>query len=118
MKKKKPYLPNNWSAYSEQHPSFFHPIPFDVFYDWKINGWELPSSVSCIIRKTDLESGKVKEYVYRNSGSAKKKLMKLMEAGDSEFAIANHDEVHFLTPKYKEEYDDFYEEEEYDEDYG
>ena len=123
MTKKKPYFPNNWEAMKNTPAEAFRlpnnmPLTFEDFMSWKIGGWELPSSVSCIIRKTDLESGKVKEYVYRNAGSAKKKLMKLMEAGDSEFAIANHDEVHFLTPKYKEEYNDFYTEEEYDEDYG
>ena len=79
---------------------------------WKVAGWELPSSVNCVIRERNLETGKVTEYVYKNTASAKKKLTKLMEGGKSEFSIADHDEVHFLTPNIPEDYD--YD----DEDYG
>jgi len=118
MTKKKPYFPNNWEAMKNTPPEAFslpnnQPLTFDDFMDWKIGGWELPSSVSCIIRQTDLETGRVTEYVYKNSASAKKKLMKLMEGGKSEFSIADHDEVHFLTPNIPEDYDY-----DYEEDYG
>ena len=29
-----------------------------------------------------------------------------MESGDCEFVVADHEAVHFLTPKWEEDYDD------------
>ena len=98
MKKKKPYLPNNWSAYSEQHPSFFHPIPFDVFYDWKINGWELPSSVCCIIREEDPDTGRIKEYVYNRTHAAKNKVSELMKHKRN-IVVCNNEAITNAYPK-------------------
>jgi hypothetical protein len=55
---KKKYFPNNWDAYNEVDPEMFEDLPFDQFMDWKVGGWELPSSVSCIIREKNLRTGK------------------------------------------------------------
>ena len=104
-KKKKPYFPNNWDAYNEVDPELFEDLPFEQFMDWKVAGWELPSSVACIIRDLNLRTGKIKEYVYQKPAAAKKKLEQRMESGDCEFIVADHDTVHFLTPKW-EDYDD------------
>ena len=48
MPKKKPYYPNNWKAYKDAHESFFLPMDYDEFMDWKIAGWEMTTSVICI----------------------------------------------------------------------
>ena len=105
MPKKKPYFHNNVEAIREAPDAFFVPIPFDEFMDWKIGGWELPSSCNFIIRERNLNTGKVKEYVYQKPAAARKKLEQRMESGESEFTVADHDTVHFLTPKW-EDYDD------------
>ena len=105
-KKKKPYFHNNVEAIREAPDAFFVPIPFDEFMDWKIGGWELPSSCNFIIRERNLNTGKVKEYVYQKPAAARKKLEQRMEAGDCEFTVANHEAVHILTPQWDEDYDD------------
>ena len=105
-KKKKPYFPNNWAAIKDAPAEYFEDIPFLQFMDWKCAGWELPSSVSCIIREHNLETGKVKEYVYERTGAAENKLKKMMGEGVSEITTATHDSIHHLTPKYLEDYDD------------
>ena len=105
-KKKKPYFHNNVEAIREAPDSFFVPIPFDELMDWKIGGWELPSSCNFIIRERNLNTGKVKEYVYQKPSAAKKKLEERMESGESEFTVADHEQVHFLTPRWEEDYDD------------
>ena len=74
--------------------------------DWKCAGWELPSSVSCIIREHNLKTGKVKEYVYERTGAAENKLKKMMGEGVSEITTATHESIHHLTPRYEEDYDD------------
>ena len=105
MPKRKPYYPNNWQAYKDTDPSFFMPIPFDEFMDWKIFGYELPSSINCLIRERNLKTGKIKEYVYSRPMAARRKLEQRMESGDYEFTVCNEDAIHLLTPKW-EDYDD------------
>tara|TARA_R100000458_G_scaffold45979_2_gene44342 strand:- start:513 stop:845 length:333 start_codon:yes stop_codon:yes gene_type:complete len=106
MPKKKPYYPNNWKAISAAPAEWFGDIPFDEFMDWKIAGWELPSSVSCIIREENLETGKIKEYVYQRTTAAKAKTRAMMREGISEFTVVSHDAVHFMTPEQVPPYDD------------
>tara|TARA_R100000008_G_scaffold85348_1_gene75023 strand:+ start:326 stop:652 length:327 start_codon:yes stop_codon:yes gene_type:complete len=105
MPKKKPYFHNNLEAIMDAPDAFFIPIPYDEFMDWKIGGWELPSSCNYIIRERNLSTGKVKEYVYQKPAAAKKKLEQRMKFGNLEFTVADHDSVHFLTPQ-MEDYDD------------
>ncbi len=108
MSKKKPYFHNNVEAIRDAPDKFFIPLPYDELMDWKIGGWELPSSCNYIIRERNLNTGKVKEYVYQKPSAAQKKLRQRMESGDCEFIIADHDEVHYLTPQLHQEdlYDD------------
>ena len=61
-KKKKPYYPNNWQAYKDAPDDVWKDPPrFDELMDWKVGGWELPSSVYCILRTMDVNTKKVKE---------------------------------------------------------
>ena len=106
MPKKKTYFHNNVEAIRKAPDAYFVPIPYDELMDWKIGGWELPSTCNYIIRERNLNTGKVKEYVYQKPGAAQKKLRQRMESGDCEFVVADHDTVHILTPHWEEDYDD------------
>ena len=55
----KPYFPNNWQEYKDAPDEMFQPHTFDEIMNWKVAGWELPSSVSCIIRVHNNKTGKV-----------------------------------------------------------
>ena len=107
-KKKKPYFPNNWEAIAAAPAEYFDSLPFEQFMDWKLAGWEIPSSVSCIIRETNVRTGKVKEHVYQRMHAAQNKARELMDIGESEFLVCTPDEIHLMTPRYLEEspYDD------------
>tara|TARA_Y100001951_G_C11109385_1_gene166587 strand:- start:90 stop:422 length:333 start_codon:yes stop_codon:yes gene_type:complete len=105
MKNKKKYFPNNWKAYKDAHHSFFIPIPYDEFMDWKIAGWEMPSSVVCMIRETNKRTGKVKEYVYQREHAAKNKAREIMDIGESEFIVCTPHEIHHMEPELN--YDEF-----------
>ena len=93
MTKKKPYLPNNWQAYKDADDKFFslggniHHTFKDVM-DWKVGGWELPSSVCCIIRETD---PKTKKFAIR-------KIHDLMDNG-KEFTICDEEQVQAMYPE-------------------
>ena len=104
--KKKPYFHNNWEAIREAPSDFFYPMLYDEFMDWKIGGWELPSSCNFIIRERNLKTHEVKEYIYQKPSAARKKLEERMESGECEFTVCNHDSVHIITPQITEDYDD------------
>ena len=107
MPKKKPYFHNNVEALRAAPDKFFIPLPFDEFMDWKIAGWELPSSCNYIIRERNLITDKVKEYVYKSPAAAKKKLMKRMESGEPyEFTVCDSEAISLLTPDMEEDYYD------------
>ncbi len=99
MTKKKPYYPNNWKQIKDAPAELFDSLPFDELMEWKLQGWELPSSIACIIREKDLKTGEVKEYVYEKIGNATKRAAKIMTEGKSEFLICTHDDIAHMFPK-------------------
>ena len=114
MTRKKKYFPNNWRAIKDTPSSVFShpPLSFDDFMAWKIEGYMIPTSVSCIIREQDVETGKVTEHVYSRTSDAKNKALAIMEAGESEFTVCTRDAVHQVYPEMGEDYD--YDEEDYE----
>ena len=94
---KKKYFPNNWRLYKDSDDSMFIPHEFNEFMEWKLGGWEIPSSVCCIIRESDPVTKKVKEYVYSRPQSAVKRVHKLMDEG-KEFTIVDEEQVHQMYP--------------------
>ena len=105
MPKKKPYYHNNWEAIKEAPDSYFIPLPYDEFMDWKIGGWQLNSTCNYLIRERNIHTGKVKEYAYQKPAAAKKKLAQRMQFGNLEFTVCDHEAVHLLRPQ-EEDYDD------------
>jgi len=70
--------------------------------DWKVAGWELPSSVNCIIRTTDLATKKVKEHVYKRKSAADNKIVQLLNTKTHEFTVVTHDAQHHVGPKHQD----------------
>ena len=94
----KKYFPNNWSRISKVPSDYFESLPYDDFMDWKVAGWELPSSCYCIIRVTDLETKKVKEHVYHHHKTAQTKVNKLLGMDDVEFTVVDPHSIKHLHP--------------------
>ena len=105
-KKKKPYYPNYLPSLMAAPADVFTPIPFDEFMEWKIGGYEIPSSINSIIREKRLDTGEVTEYVYNTPGHAKRKAKQIMDEGVSEFVVCTSEAVHHLYPESIEDYDD------------
>ena len=95
---KKKYFHNNWKEYKDSPDDFFYDHSFEDFMNWKVMGWELPSSVSCIIRETDTKTKKVKEHVYSKRSYAIKKVEDLVQQ-QKEFTIVDEYEVHQMYPE-------------------
>ena len=90
------YYPNNWQAIKDAPSEYFEECSYEDFYLWKLNGWEIPSSVMCIFRVENTKTGKVKEHVYKNAKSAHKKLLEYMKTGDHAVTVVNHDSIHLI----------------------
>ena len=91
----KRYYPNNWEAYKEAPDEMFEPHTFEEVMSWKVAGWELPSSVCCIIRAKT--KGKVKEFVYQKQHAAENKV-KSLKADGVEFTVCTDQVIHFVPP--------------------
>ena len=103
--KKKPYFDNNWQEYKDAPDEMFEQHTFEEVMHWKVGGWELPSSVCCVIRATDLDTHKVTEYVYRKHSAAQRKVNELINTRSCEFVVCDHDSIHFLSPADISDYD-------------
>ena len=97
--KKPKYFPNNWKAYKESPDEFFIPIAYNDFFNWKVMGWVLPSSIACVIREE--KDGKISEKVYSQSQSANNYLTKEMsdKKNTTIYTIADDSQVQVLYPK-------------------
>ncbi len=99
---RKNYFPNNWQKWKDAPEELFMPHTFQEVMDWKVGAWELPSNISCLIREEHILTGKVKEYVYRSSPSAKaaaeKRVKRLMRTDDIEFTVCTPEQIHFISP--------------------
>tara|TARA_R100000742_G_C4194558_1_gene25562 strand:- start:117 stop:353 length:237 start_codon:yes stop_codon:yes gene_type:complete len=76
----------------------FYDHSYVDFMNWKVAGWQLPSSVVCIIRECDQKTKKVKEHVYSKRSYAFKKINKLMDE-HKEFTICDEEQVHQMYPE-------------------
>ena len=76
---------------------------WEEFEDWKLRGWEIPSSVCCIIR-AELASGKVKVYVYQKTHAAENRIKQLIAEG-AEFFICTDEELRHISPVKSNELD-------------
>jgi len=101
MTKKKKDFPNNFEAYRAAPHQFFESIPYDDFMDWKMMGWEIPSSVAAIVREQDLKTGEVKEYIYNTISGANKRCKRIMKESKSEFLVCTHDDIAHMFPTTK-----------------
>ena len=107
MPKKRPsnkrpkYFPNNWKAYKESPDDFFIPLTYKDFFNWKVMGWVLPSSVACVIREE--KDGKISERIYSQSQSADNYLTKQMsdKNNNTTFTIVDGNSVQVLRPNRK-----------------
>ena len=100
MKNKKPkYFPNNWKAYKESPDEFFIPLTYKDFFNWKVMGWVLPSSVACVIREE--KNGKISEKIYSQSQSANNYLTKQTANKNNKtiYTIVDDKQVQVLYPK-------------------
>ena len=100
------YFPNNWQKFKDAPDELFVPHMFVEVMDWKVAAWELPSNICCMIREENLETKKVKEYVYQKAHAAEKKVEQLMKKDGIEFTVCTPEQIHFVSQLDIEGYED------------
>ena len=98
-------FPNNWKAYKDAPDDMFEQHTFEEVMDWKVAGWELPSSIECIVRVTDQDTKMIREHVYKKRGMAKRSVQKYMNTGGYEITIVDHNSIHHLYPNVNEDHE-------------
>ena len=94
---KRKYYPNNWDDIKECPSSYFPAMLYDEFKDWKVHGYQLPSSHYGIVRIENKDTGTIEEYTYKTEHHTKRKLKK--EVGKNcTITIATDDGVFHLLP--------------------
>ena len=87
------YYPHNWDAINDAPEEFFDQVSYEDFMLWKLNGWEIPSSVACIMRAEHKDTGQIKEHVYKSPKHAVKRLLGYMNTNEYEVTVCNHDSI-------------------------
>jgi len=95
----KKYFPNNYNKIAKCPAEWFEPMEYDLFMDWKMNGWVMMPEVDCIIRTVNCKTGKIKEYAYQRRSAAKKRLSKLLLQHEHELIICTDDNLQHLKPE-------------------
>ena len=100
--KRPKYFPNNWKAYKDSPDEFFIPLTYKDFFNWKVMGWALPSSIACVIREEN-EYGYISEKVYSQSAAAQKYLDTKTADKNMKtiFTIVDGNSVQVLSPQRK-----------------
>ena len=94
------YYPNNWDAINDAPDELFDQCDVEDFFIWKLNGWDLPSSVLCVMRAEHKDTGKIKEHVYKSPKRAVNRLTKYMETGEWEVTAVSYTHLTLPTTPY------------------
>ena len=105
----KKYFPNNWQKFKDAPEELFMPHTYEEIMDYKIQAWELPSNICCLIREADLKTKQVKEYVYQRRSAAEKKVKQLMGKDGIEFTVCTPEQIHFVSQLDIDDYEDEHE---------
>ena len=93
---KRKLFANNWKVHRDTPSECYPEIPFDKFMEWRVHGWEILPSHCCIIRAVT-STGKVREYSYKRTSAAERRVEKLMDdISMVEITIAGEEEVQLI----------------------
>ena len=87
--KRRKYFPHNIKEIQAAPDDFFYSLPYNELIEWKINGYEIPDSVFCIMRIKNKETQLIEERYYNTTHYAKKRLAECIEDGSEVTMVSN-----------------------------
>ena len=97
-------FPNNWEEIADAPDEMFDTCTFEEFMIGMSN-WHIPSSHAVIMRVTNKNTGKVKELAYQKMGSARNKMLKLVEDTANEIVICDNNSIHLIKQQDEPDHD-------------
>jgi len=97
-------FPNNWEEIADAPDEMFDTCTFEEFMIGMSN-WHIPSSHAVIMRVTNKDTGKVKELAYQKMGSARNKMLKLVEDPANEIVICDNNSIHLIKQQDEPDHD-------------
>ena len=109
--KKKPYFPNNWKEIQSIPEEFLGPIEYEDLYEMRVCQWDIPSSVTCIMRVTNQTRNTVREFVYQRPHAARDRFQKEIETDDAvEIVLCTDSGLSLHTNYIPDDFEDLFEE--------
>jgi len=96
-------FPNNWQNVHDADDEQFGTCTHEEFMLASAD-WQVPSSVACILRVENTDTGKVKEYTYRRVHAACKKIETLVNDPANVITICDDESIHYLVHPENERY--------------
>ena len=95
------YYANNWQHWHDAPDGWSDgQLPtFEEFMEYKIGGWEIPSSHTHIVRAYNKTTGKVTEYDYRRQDAAMDKIEQLVLENNYDLCLVDHETIRFYRNK-------------------
>ena len=83
MSGKRKEFPNNWQKFKDAPDDLFHQHTFDEIMDWRVGAWELPSNISCLIRKLILKQRRSLNMCINDPGASRTRFVNLCRKTES-----------------------------------
>ena len=80
MARKDPF-PNEWEDVSNTDPKEFETATYQEVLE-EMTQWVLPDPFYCVIRAYNRKENKLKEYAYKQEGTARKRVLELANKGE------------------------------------
>ena len=93
-------FPNNWQQIHDADAEEFGTCTYEEFKEMS-ELWLLPSSIACVMRVENRDTGKIKEHTYRRVSAATNKMVQLVEDPANVITIMDDQTIHHLIhPEY------------------
>ena len=88
-------FPNNWQEIHDADSEDFGTCTYEEFSEM-MQLWHLPSSIACVMRVENKDTGKIQEHTYRRVSAATNKMRKLVEDPANVITIMDDTTIHHL----------------------
>ena len=89
-------FPNNWQNIHDADDDEFGTCTFEEFQH-AMSQWSVPSSVAVIMRVENANTGKIKEYTYKRTHAACKKIAELVDDPANVITLCDDETIHYLV---------------------
>ena len=95
---KRKYFPNEWKKWKDRPAEAYVSLPFDLFYEMRVNGYMLDEETYCIFRLRNINTGRITEKAYKSKKHALSYLENAVIAGRHQITMVTDDDIKHYDP--------------------